>query len=25
VTRFERKGLEAGRTITDFAYRRVPA
>jgi tRNA (guanine-N7-)-methyltransferase len=23
VTRFERKGLEAGRTITDLAYRRV--
>jgi tRNA (guanine-N7-)-methyltransferase len=24
VTKFERKGIEAGRTITDFAYRRVP-
>jgi tRNA (guanine-N7-)-methyltransferase len=23
VTKFERKGVEAGRTITDFAYRRV--
>ncbi len=23
VTRFERKGVEAGRTITDLAYRRV--
>jgi tRNA (guanine-N7-)-methyltransferase len=23
VTRFERKGLDAGRTITDLAYRRV--
>ena len=25
VTRFERKGIEAGRSIADFAYRRVPA
>ena len=23
LTRFERKGIEAGRTITDLAYRRV--
>jgi tRNA (guanine-N7-)-methyltransferase len=24
VTKFERKGLDVGRTISDFAYRRVP-
>jgi tRNA (guanine-N7-)-methyltransferase len=24
LTRFERKGLEAGRSITDLCYRRVP-
>ncbi len=24
VTKFERKGLAAGRAITDLAYRRIP-